>query len=1158
MIRFALLRSAPWNICLFAAFVTLGIAGGSANAQTQPVIFSIPTQVSLPNGATPLFIGDFNGDGIPDLAYDSYASGTSTETLNIMLDFAGNTPTIVTTTVCPGSVFADVNNDKKLDAVSNCNGYINVAFGNGDGTFQAPAYYAGNNTGTPLLVDLNGEGFLDIAATTGTQANPQVAVLLNNGSTGPGVFGSPKQYALPKGASGMIAGNFNGLFAGDFNGDGKQDLLTTLPYLGTTDNPSLYPTAADIDILFGNGDGTLRQATIQPGPAFNSFTVGDFNGDGVTDLAELLTSASNTIYTSVQILLGATSGTFTQGASVPVVATVGTAQGAAGPMAAVSLSDNGPLDLVVNTGFISFLEGDGKGNFAPAGTYALDPYPLLFADTNGDGKQDLIADGGPGLLIYPGNGDGTFQATPGSTFYGPAADVNNDGIADILFFPAGNPVSSFATALGRGDGSYAVVNQTTSLPAANGYFLMQGDFNGDKKLDTIAIQPSNTGPNATCGPPDAQLLSYLGTGDGRFQAKGSALALGVGNVAPGITGDFNLDGNLDLILPYGPCASLQSNLLFVPGNGDGTFGTPSTLSAYTTAGGNLLAGDLNNDKKLDFIWGNAVFLGNGDGTFKQSPLNPASPAATVIALADLNGDGILDAVYTPGTAIYAGNGDGTFQTTPFFTIPVSCNQSTCTTVGSFALGDVNGDGNPDLLLTETSIIGAPLPYSPTLIVYLGDGHGNFTRDPNNYFVSASSAGLPSAMMTARLNNQAPPVPGDNRLDLSVTIYSGTAYYTASLLNQTNAAPTKPAPITSTTALQASPATAAPNAAITLTASVFGTNPTGSVSFAANGTSLGTEALANGTAALQTSFANAGSYTVTATYEGDSNNTASTSPAVAITITPAASSTTLQAPGGGNVNGQITLKATVSGDNPSGSVSFAAGSTSLGTATLTSGVASLQTSFAAAGSYSVTATYQGDSNNAASTSSAATILIAAPDFTVTATPTSGTITPGQTATFTFTVNPVGGYAGAVNFSCGTLPSLAACGFSPASVTPSGGGPASSTLTLTTAASTAMLNPDRRSSPSLPPWLPAGGLAMAGAIGLALTPKKIRRWNRQLRGLCWALLMASVSFSLLGCGGGGGNSQPSNPGTPAGSYTISVSASGGAGGPQHAVSIALTVQ
>jgi hypothetical protein len=1072
-----------------------------------------------------------------------------------MLDFAGNAPTIVTTTVCPGAVFADVNNDKKLDAVSSCNGYITVQLGNGDATFQAPAYYA-INTGTPLLVDLNGDGYLDIAAMQlGTQANPQaVAVLLNNGSTGPGVFGSPKQYALPKGASGMFAGNFNGLFAGDFNGDGKQDLLTTLPYFGTTYNPSLYPTAADVDILFGNGDGTLRQATIQPGPAFASFTVGDFNGDGVTDVAELLTSASNTIYTSVQILLGATSGTFTQGASLPIVATVGT-----GPMAAVSLSDHGPLDLVVNTSVLNVFQGDGKANFTPAGSYGPTTSPLLFADLNGDGNQDLIAVGSSTLYIFPGNGDGTFQAPPSAPFYGPTADVNNDGIADILFFPPqtaqAGPGNFFATALGRGDGTYSILDQTTTLPSANNYLLVTGDFNGDGKIDTLAIQPGSVGHNATCGPPDAQLVSYLGMGDGRFLPKGTALALGVGSVqAGGITGDFNSDGNLDLILPYG-CGT--NNILFLPGNGDGTFGAPVLLNAYQTLQYPVLvAGDLNNDKKLDFIWGNAVFLGNGDGTFKQSPLNPASPStASVIALADLNGDGILDAVYSPGTSIYAGNGDGTFQTTPFYTVPLSCSSGVCTTVNSFALGDVNGDGNPDLLLVEES---ASASFFPSLVLYLGDGHGHFTQDPNYYFVSTANTGVPSITTPVRLNNQAPPLASDNRLDLSMTVSAnGSPAYTVSLLNRTNPTPVKPAPITSTTALQASPATAAPNASITLTATVLGTNPTGSVSFTANGNSLGTETLANGTATLQTSFANAGSYTVTATYSGDSNNTASTSAATGVTISPATSSTTLQVPSAGNVNGQITLKATVSGDSPTGSVSFSVGSTSLGTATLTSGVATLQTSFAAAGSYSVTATYQGDQNNAASTSSAATIVIAAPDFTVSATPTSGTITPGQTATFTFTVSPVGGYAGTVNFSCGTLPSQAACSFSPASVTPSGGSPASTTMTVTTAVSSAMLNPERRSGPSLPPWLPAGGLAMAGGICLVFTPKRIWRLNTRSRGLCWALLLASLSLLVSGCGGGG-NSSPSNPGTPAGSYTVSVTASGSAGGPLHAMSITLIVQ
>ena len=193
-----------------------------------------------------------------------------------------------------------------------------------------------------------------------SQTAPQVAVLLNNGSSGPGVFASPQLYALPINASSLPP-----MVAGDFNGDGKQDLLTTV---SGPQGSSLYPVTAGVAILFGNGDGTLRPAVSQSIPAFGSFTTGDFDGDGVTDLALLLNSASFAINTSVQILLGSTSGTFAPGASVPIAATAGTAAGAASPMAAVALSENGPLDLVVSNTVLNVFRGDGKGNFTPAGS----------------------------------------------------------------------------------------------------------------------------------------------------------------------------------------------------------------------------------------------------------------------------------------------------------------------------------------------------------------------------------------------------------------------------------------------------------------------------------------------------------------------------------------------------------------------------------------------------------------------------------------------------------------------------------------------------------------------------------------------------------------------------------------------------------------------
>jgi hypothetical protein len=78
-----------------------------------------------------------------------------------------------------------------------------------------------------------------------------------------------------------------------------------------------------------------------------------------------------------------------------------------------------------------------------------------------------------------------------------------------------------------------------------------------------------------------------------------------------------------------------------------------------------------------------------------------------------------------------------------------------------------------------------------------------------------------------------------------------------------------------------------------------------------------------------------------------------------------------------------------------------------------------------------------------------------------------------------------------------------------------------------------------------------------MGIAFAPRKIKRWSRQLRLLSWALLLASVPLSLLGCGCG--KSSPSTPAvTPAGSYTISVNVTDSAGGPQHAASVALVVE
>ena len=269
---------------------------------------------------------------------------------------------------------------------------------------------------------------------------------------------------------------------------------------------------------------------------------------------------------------------------------------------------------------------------------------------------------------------------PGTPVAGPIVDVNNDGIADLVFSPPQGG-SYFGTALGRGDGTFSILDQTTPLPLPGvGLPLMTGDFNGDGKVDTIAIQPGTyAGFEDPCDAaermPNFSPTWEAATVDFKrwerpFLWESAHAVAG----SPAIS--TPMESSISFFLMAKLCQAL--GLLFVPGNGDGTFGTPVPLSAtQNNQYPGLLVGDLNNDGKLDFIWGDAVFLGNGDGTFKQIPLTiPASfcrrgrePPLSQISMGTV--------FWTPCPVrvppFYAGNGDGTFQTTPFFTVPLSQN-----------------------------------------------------------------------------------------------------------------------------------------------------------------------------------------------------------------------------------------------------------------------------------------------------------------------------------------------------------------------------------------------------------------------------------------------------------------------------------------------------
>ncbi|HZL37246.1 MAG TPA: FG-GAP-like repeat-containing protein, partial [Tepidisphaeraceae bacterium] len=258
--------------------VLLGNGNGAFQAAVNYAAGTQPQSVT---------VGDFNGDGKPDLAVADVGGGVSVlrgngnGTFQTAVNYAtGSYPYSVTV--------GDFNADGRADlAVANDNsGNVSVLLGNGDGTFQAAVNYAAGSGPASIAVgDFNGDGKIDLAVANANSDN--VSVLLGNGD---GTFQAASNYAA--GISPVS------VTVGDFNGDGKPDLAVALA--------DYYSN--NVSVLLGNGNGTF-QPTVNytAGTRPQSVTVGDFNGDGKPDLA---VADSFSFGSGVDVLLGNGNGTF--------------------------------------------------------------------------------------------------------------------------------------------------------------------------------------------------------------------------------------------------------------------------------------------------------------------------------------------------------------------------------------------------------------------------------------------------------------------------------------------------------------------------------------------------------------------------------------------------------------------------------------------------------------------------------------------------------------------------------------------------------------------------------------------------------------------------------------------------------------------------------
>jgi hypothetical protein len=303
------------------------------------------------------------------------------------------------------------------------------------------------------------------------------------------------------------------------------------------------------------------------------------------------------------------------------------------------------------------------------------PSSVAVADVNHDAKPDLVATNGcaslgsngcageDGLLaVLLGNGYGAFQppltydsagAQTNLDYSVTVADVNGDGNADLLVANSGD--DTVGVLLGNGDGTFKVAVTYPSGGSAP-VSTVVADVNGDGKLDLLVVNSCSD-----CVTDAGSVAVLLGNGDGTFQAAVPYGSLGYAPRAVAVA-DVNGDGKPDIVVANNCvnylCSNSSGSVAVLLGNGNGTFQAAVAYDSGTSYANSVTVADVNGDGKLDLLVANScgtgsnctngtvgALLGNGNGTFQAAvTYNSGGYGAGSVAVADVNGDGKPDVV----------------------------------------------------------------------------------------------------------------------------------------------------------------------------------------------------------------------------------------------------------------------------------------------------------------------------------------------------------------------------------------------------------------------------------------------------------------------------------------------------------------------------------